>query len=105
MEQHHDLARGFSGTDLPVQPGLQAHRTDRHHRADYPEGEANQFTGKINWVRIDLEEDDVSRLKPPEHKYHRTLARQQSGAAVMSEPGLAVLQRDAVARPPVWPEG
>ena len=43
---------------------------------DYPEGESNQFNGKINWVRVDLEEDDVSHLEPPELKYHRTLARQ-----------------------------
>ncbi len=43
---------------------------------DYPEGEGNRFSGQINWVRVDLEEDDVSHLEPPEHKYHRTLARQ-----------------------------
>jgi len=43
---------------------------------DYPEGESNQFSGKINWVRIDLEEDNVSHLEPEELKYHRALARQ-----------------------------
>jgi arylsulfatase A-like enzyme len=43
---------------------------------DYPEGEANKFSGKINWVRIDLEEDNVSHLEPEELKYHRALARQ-----------------------------
>ena len=43
---------------------------------DYPEGEANKFSGKINWVRIDLEEDNVSHLEPDELKYHRALARQ-----------------------------
>ena len=43
---------------------------------DYPKGESNQFSGRINWVRIDLEEDDVSQLEPDELKYHRTLARQ-----------------------------
>jgi len=43
---------------------------------DYPEGEANQFTGVINWVRIDLEDDDVSHLEPEEQKYHRIMARQ-----------------------------
>jgi len=43
---------------------------------DYPEGEANQFTGVINWVRVDLEEDDVSHLEPEEQKYHRIMARQ-----------------------------
>jgi arylsulfatase len=43
---------------------------------DYPEGESNQFSGQINRVRIDLEEDDVSHLEPEELKYHRTLARQ-----------------------------
>jgi hypothetical protein len=26
-------------------------------------------------VRVDLEDDDVSHLEPPEHKYHRALAR------------------------------
>jgi len=43
---------------------------------DYPEGEANKFTGAINWVRIDLEEDDVSHLEPEEQQYHRIVARQ-----------------------------
>jgi len=43
---------------------------------DYPEGEKNAFQGKINWVRIDLEEDDVSHLEPAELKYHRVMARQ-----------------------------
>jgi arylsulfatase len=43
---------------------------------DYPEGEKNQFSGKINWVRVDLEEDSVSHLEPEELKYHRALARQ-----------------------------
>ena len=43
---------------------------------DYPEGESNQFSGKINWVRIDLEKDNVSHLEPEELKYHRALARQ-----------------------------
>jgi hypothetical protein len=43
---------------------------------DYPEGEKNKFKGTVNWVRVDLEDDDVSHLEPPEHKYHRALARQ-----------------------------
>ncbi len=43
---------------------------------DYSEGESNQFSGKIHWVRVDLEDDDVSHLEPEELKYHRTLARQ-----------------------------
>jgi arylsulfatase len=43
---------------------------------DYPEGESNQFSGKIHWVRIDLEEDNVGHLEPEELKYHRALARQ-----------------------------
>ena len=43
---------------------------------DYPEGESNKFTGKIHWVRIDLEEDNVSHLESDELKYHRALARQ-----------------------------
>ena len=43
---------------------------------DYPEGEKNKFEGQINWVRIDLEDDDVSHLEPEEQKYHRIMARQ-----------------------------
>ena len=35
---------------------------------DYPEGESNKFNGKLNWVRIDLEQDDVSHLEPEEPK-------------------------------------
>ena len=43
---------------------------------DYPEGHENAFQGKIHWVRIDLEDDDVSHLEPEEQKYHRMMARQ-----------------------------
>ena len=43
---------------------------------DYAEGEKNQFSGTIHWVRVDLEEDSVSHLEPEELKYHRVLARQ-----------------------------
>jgi arylsulfatase len=43
---------------------------------DYPEGEKNKFQGTVNWVRIDLEEDDVSHLEPEEQKYRRIIARQ-----------------------------
>ena len=43
---------------------------------EYPEGEENEFKGTIDWVRIDLEDDDVSHLEPEEQKYHRIIARQ-----------------------------
>ena len=43
---------------------------------EYAEGEENEFKGTIDWVRIDLEEDDVSHLEPEEQKYHRIMARQ-----------------------------
>ena len=43
---------------------------------DYPEGEKNKFTGTVHWVRIDLEDDDVSHLEPEEQKYRRIIARQ-----------------------------
>jgi arylsulfatase len=43
---------------------------------DYPEGESNKFDGKLNWVRIDLEDDDVSHMEPDEQKYHRIMAKQ-----------------------------
>jgi len=43
---------------------------------DYAEGEKNHFTGDIAWVRIDLEDDDVSHLEPEDAKYHRVMARQ-----------------------------
>ena len=43
---------------------------------EYPEGEGNKFSGKIHWVRVDLEEDNASHLEPEELKYHRMMARQ-----------------------------
>ena len=43
---------------------------------DYLEGHGNAFQGKIHWVRIDLEDDDVSHLEPEETRYHRMMARQ-----------------------------
>ena len=44
--------------------------------SDYAEGEANAFQGKINWVRIDLEDDNVSHLVPEEVLYHSAVGRQ-----------------------------
>jgi arylsulfatase len=38
--------------------------------------EKNKFRGTVHWVRIDLEDDDVSHLEPEEQKYHRIIARQ-----------------------------
>ena len=43
---------------------------------DYPEGHANAFKGTIGWVRIDLEDDDLSHQEPEEVKYNRTMAHQ-----------------------------
>ena len=43
---------------------------------DYPSGPANEFRGKLAWVQIDLEDDDVSHLEDPELTYRRILARQ-----------------------------
>jgi arylsulfatase len=43
---------------------------------DYPSGPANEFRGDLDWVQIDLEDDDVSHLEAPEATYHRILARQ-----------------------------
>ena len=40
---------------------------------DAPKGE---YQGKLHWVRIDLEEDDVSHLEPEEQKYSRIIAKQ-----------------------------
>ncbi len=42
---------------------------------DYPEGASNKFSGKIHWVRVDLEEDNTSHLEPEELKHHRMMAR------------------------------
>lgn len=43
---------------------------------DYGSGQENAFTGRIQWVQIDLEDDDVSHLEDPEQTYHRIIARQ-----------------------------
>jgi arylsulfatase len=43
---------------------------------DYPAGQGNRFRGSVRWVRIDLEDDDVSHLEPEEQKYQRMMARQ-----------------------------
>jgi len=43
---------------------------------DYPEGEGNKFQGTINWVRVDLEDDDVSHLVPEDQKYKAVISRQ-----------------------------
>ena len=43
---------------------------------DYPSGPANEFSGELAWVQIDLEDDDVSHLEDPELTYRRIMARQ-----------------------------
>ena len=43
---------------------------------EYGSGPANAFTGRIKWVQIDLEDDDVSHMEDPEQTYHRIMARQ-----------------------------
>jgi arylsulfatase len=43
---------------------------------DYAEGEKNKFQGRIHWVRIDLEDDDVSHLEADDLKYQRIMAKQ-----------------------------
>ena len=43
---------------------------------EYGSGDANSFTGTIDWVQIDLEDDDVSHLEDPEQTYHRIMASQ-----------------------------
>ncbi len=44
--------------------------------SDYPEGRANAFQGKLRWLRIDLEDDDVGDREPAENSYHRIMSRQ-----------------------------
>ncbi len=43
---------------------------------EYVSGAENAFTGRIKWVQIDLEDDDVSHLEDPEQTYHRIMSRQ-----------------------------
>ncbi len=43
---------------------------------EYVSGAENAFTGRIKWVQIDLEDDEVSHLEDPEQTYHRIIARQ-----------------------------
>ena len=43
---------------------------------EYAEGEVNSFQGELNWVRIDLEDDDASHLEPVDLKYQRIMAKQ-----------------------------
>ena len=43
---------------------------------EYGTGPANVFTGTIQWVQIDVEDDEVSHTEDPEQTYHRIMARQ-----------------------------
>ncbi|MGI9538771.1 MAG: arylsulfatase [Miltoncostaeaceae bacterium] len=43
---------------------------------DYGRAGENAFRGSIEWVQIDIADDDVSDLDDPELVYHRVLARQ-----------------------------
>jgi arylsulfatase len=43
---------------------------------EYPAGDTNEFTGTLEWVQIELGDDDVSHLESLEATYHRILARQ-----------------------------
>jgi arylsulfatase len=43
---------------------------------DYAVGEENAFRGTVNWVRIDLEDDDQSHLIPDDQIYKAIISRQ-----------------------------
>jgi arylsulfatase len=43
---------------------------------DYAVGEANEFQGTVNWVRIDLEDDDHSHMIPDDQVYKAMISRQ-----------------------------
>jgi arylsulfatase len=43
---------------------------------DYAVGEENAFKGRVNWVRIDLEDDDQSHLIPDDQVYKAIISRQ-----------------------------
>jgi arylsulfatase len=43
---------------------------------DYAVGEENAFQGTVNWVRIDLEDDDNSHLIPDDQVYKAIISRQ-----------------------------
>ncbi len=43
---------------------------------DYPEGAENRFQGAVNWVRIDLEDNDISHQVPEDLVYKAIVARQ-----------------------------
>lgn len=54
---------------------------------DYGEGPDNVFTGRIHWVQIDVEDDDVSHTEDPERTYQRIMARQPiSGLRASADP-------------------
>ena len=40
-----------------------------------PEDAPNALTGKIEWVRVELEDDDVNHLEGAEHIYYRIMER------------------------------
>jgi hypothetical protein len=50
------------GTGSPVSP-------DYHPRH-------NEFNGEVNWVQIDLEQDDHDHLIAPEERFKLAMARQ-----------------------------
>ena len=43
---------------------------------EYPVGSANRFKGTLNWVRIDLEDQDVIHEEPEDLMYMRIMAKQ-----------------------------
>jgi hypothetical protein len=49
---------------------------------DYAASEKNKFQGTIHWVRIVLEDDDVSHPEPGELNYQPTMERQQFRSSV-----------------------
>ena len=60
----------------PTRPSTSAATWRCRSPTTIPEGSANAFQGKLDWVRIDLEDQDVIHEEPEDLKYMRIMAQQ-----------------------------
>ena len=74
---HHSAGMGNVADLATGSPGYSSIRPNSVAVTDdYPEGSTNKFSGKIHWVRVELEGKDMSHLEPVELKHNRIMARQ-----------------------------
>ena len=90
---YHDGSRGHRPRRRDPADGLLRRRDDRHRLRVRHDRQrrllrpTSRFTGKINWVQIDLGDDDHDHFIDPEERLRVAMARQKAGTPQRNHKG------------------